>query len=137
MAVKVVVVLAVFCAVLFIIKNTLWFHIRNLLINRELQPPSFSEHIKHYVMIIKKSPKPTELIREIRNEELRVPINDGTELLYTITIDKDESDKFYLTLRTEGSNTPIYLHLYSAYDLPDVDEQIRLIYTNTKTYGKN
>lgn len=135
MIVKGIFATLVLCTIFFIIKRTVWFHIRNWLMNNKLQPPYFSEHTKHYVRIIKKTQKPTEFIREIKNEEFRIPINEGEELVYTATIDKDDNDRFYLTLRNLESNTPIRLN--PIHDLNVGDEQIRLIYTNIKTYGKN
>lgn len=135
MIVKGIFATVVLCTIFFIIKRTVWFHIRNWLMNNKLQPPYFSEYTKHYVRIIKKTQKPTEFIREIKNEEFRIPINEGEELIYTATIDKDDNDRFYLTLRNRDSNTPIRLN--PIHDLNVGDEQIRLIYTNIKTYGKN
>ena len=124
-----------------IIKNTVYWRIRNRWRSTFIQMPSLSEQDKHYIRIIKKTPRFTESIREIENaeDELHIPVNNGEDRVYTVTIDKDDNDDDKcLKLRRNG-NLIVTLHPHRPKDLPEVvgDEQIRLVYVNTKTYGKN
>ena len=137
---SIVAILALALSVLgfIIIRNTVWWRIRNRWRSTFIQLPSLSEQDKHYVRIIKHKPQPTESICRIENDELHIPINNGKELVYSVTIDKDSlGDNYHLKLRREESNTPIDLYLHRPNDLPAANEQIRLIYVNIKTFGKN
>jgi|GEM_PF-6908741 len=135
-----IVLLVFLCIVVFVIKNTVWIRIRNWWLRIILQPPHFNESTKHYVRIITKTPdSKEEFIYETGKTgkgsgELQVPISDGKKEVYSVAVDKNDDDNFYLTLRKEGSNNPITLSLNSIYDLKK-DGRILLIYTNIKVYG--
>lgn len=113
----------------FIAENKLWFNIRNWWINRKLQP-HLKKLTKHYVRIIKKTPKPTEFIYEV--EENGLQVNSNGKCLFTVKIGKYKKNKFYLKCEEEGGKEPINLDPNSAYELKD--NAMIIIYTNIKVY---
>lgn len=119
-----------------IIKNTVYWRIRNCWRSTFIHLPSLSAQTEHYVRAIRTS-QASESICGIVNWELHIPVNNGEELVYSVTIDEDDNDNKYLKLREKDDprKQPIPLHPHRAHDLKG--EQIRLIYVNIKTYGKN
>ncbi len=144
----------VLCTIAFIVKNTVWFHVRNLWNNIFLQPQSLSKNRKKYVRIVKKDPKPTEIIKEIKGEELEITINDKGELVledgprsnekwYRIKFDAEteqDDDGLYLKLTRPGENTPttIYNNTVEERDFNIDNKTIHLVfvYVNIQIYGK-
>ena len=155
--------LTVFFGTVFfvIMKNTVWPRFcrwckakkqerRNRRAVKSLQP-NLHECIKHYVRVIKKTPKPTEDIYEIKNngEQLKPPIPyEGKEYDYT-RIEQKEDGKFSLTLitgkkkncfrklvdwclRKKDADTPLTLQQDESKD----DGSIQLIYVYIKVYVK-
>jgi len=120
-------------------KNPIWkayFHIRNLWINYRLQPLRFKEDRKHYVRVIVKDCPPQESIYEIRGAQLNIPIKNGEEMIFDVVeTGKDEKGDYIKLQRMEGNKEEIQIPINLPHDL--IDENIRLIYTNIKVYGKN
>lgn len=135
---SVVAVLVLILSVLafIIIKNWVYWRIRNWWDSTFIHLPSLSAKTEHYVRVIRTS-QASELICGIENGELHIPVNNGEELVYSVTIDEDDNNNKYLKLREKDDpgKQPIPLHLHRPYDLKG--EQMRLIYVNIKTYGKN
>ena len=152
----------VLLSVAFIMNEALGVRIRNWWINYKLQP-HFKSYIKHYVRIFERTPEFAESIYEIGNDDRLVPINDNMKLVlknqkglrrlhdiaqkwsrrhdtalegqnvthrYILKIKKKKRD-FYLILEDAVSKKTVSLSLGQVYDLND---QIRLIYTNIKVY---
>ena len=149
----------VLLSVAFIMNEALGVRIRNWWINYKLQP-HFKSYIKHYVRVIKRTPELMEFICKTGNGELHIPVDGGElvfkdhgifhrlgdlmpklshtaqdgnskDIVFITKIKKNRNGVFHLSLKETATGEPICLNSNSPYDL---DERIRIIYTNIKIY---